>query len=229
MSPVLMPTRQDPRQWKDDKIWTEVAVTIGGTRRPQMLHKYYHLVLTVPLPDHWITYEPANAELYALCIGCASLEDHMSVIQSLCQIHEKNRFAFDHLVVIDARKEIIGEDWPEHKHAPHIPMDDVLSGRRLHRVPGDGPEFGLKEASEERVTGTVELTNVPFTAYTVAQVVSGPATSKMLSFLYPTINPNAITDARCFGMFWILLTVSTVRHCAMTVRTTGGGTLRLPN
>ena len=194
----LMPDRQEARLWKNNKIWTEVSVTVGGNPLHHLRTKYAAIMKQVPFKICWIQSNPKGQKddaisggYYGACIGLKKLDDHLKVIEALCQLYERDHKAFDSLLVIDARHEVIG-DLPEDEHAPVIPMDDIISGKRVHRSPGDEADFLEDAASskkEDRIIpmyASAELVDEPCKAFKVS-MADRTILNFEHEFYYPTI------------------------------------------
>ena len=182
----LMPDRQEARLWKGGKIWTEVSVTVGGNPLQHLRAKFAAIMKHVPFKICWIPYNPKGMKddalsggYYGACIGLKNLDDHLKVIQALCQLYEHDHKAFDSLLVIDARQEIIG-DLPDDEHAPVIPMDDIISGTRVHRSPGDEAAFDIARGPNQK-----EDANIPM--YASAEIVEEPCKAFKVSMADLTI------------------------------------------
>lgn len=153
------------RHYKDDTIWTDVNWSQYDIPKTWLHTKFSLFMDTVPHPEQWITFIPDSSapgqssfvgNYFAAGFGTKSLETHKEIIKFLTNMYKKDRFAFSHIVVVDARHCIIGPDYPQDDPVPFLVDHEILSGRRIHRNPGDGPhdEFFL-DNSKKNATGTV--------------------------------------------------------------------------
>ena len=55
-------------------------------------------------------------------------------------MHKKDRFAFTHIAVIDARHSVIGSDIHEDQPIPVLVSHEILRDHRIHRNSEDGPD-----------------------------------------------------------------------------------------
>lgn len=144
MSP-LIPTR-GARDYKGNKIWTELVWSSGDIPKYLLHNKFISTMDSISNSNEWYAYIPDESEdpslvdnWYGACYGTLSVDSHISLIKEISLIHSRDRFAFSYIAVFDARTSVIGDDFDPHQDIPFLVNDEVLSGKRMHRNPEDGP------------------------------------------------------------------------------------------
>jgi len=142
----MFPTRDDS-DYKDNKIWTDICWSVPDIPKSWLTTKFALAMDTVPFPERWITFIPDNenyesfaGNYYAAGFGTNSMEEHKKVIKCLSEMKRKDRFAFTHIVVIDARTSVVGQNIDKYKCLPFLVNHQILRDRRIHRNPEDGPD-----------------------------------------------------------------------------------------
>ena len=133
------------RSYKGDAIWTDICWDVSDIPKTWLVTKFSLVMDSVPFPERWYTFIPTEMDssfvgnYFAAGFGAKSLEEHKEVISSLTSMHKRDRFSFSHIVVIDARIEVIGPNFPPNEPAPFLVDHEILSGQRIHRLAEDGP------------------------------------------------------------------------------------------
>jgi len=133
----MFPDR-DHHHYKDDTIWTDVCWDSFDIPKSWLQTKFSLFMDTIPHPEKWTTFIPDSSVLsqesfvgnyFAAGFGTRSLEVHKEMIRFLSDMRKKDRFAFSHIVVVDARICVIGNDYPPNEHVPFLVDYEILSGR----------------------------------------------------------------------------------------------------
>lgn len=142
---AIFPDRHH-RHYKDNKIWTDVCWDVADIPSSWLTTKFSMAMDTVPYPERWTTFIPTElypsfvGKYFAAGFGTESLDEHKEVIRVLSAMHKKDRLAFTHIVVIDARHSVIGPDVHQDKPVPFLVNHEILRDKRIHRNPEDGPD-----------------------------------------------------------------------------------------
>lgn len=155
------------RTYKDNTIWTDICWSASDIPQTWLATKFSLAMDTVPYPERWRTFIPTEMDssfvgnYFAAGFGTKSLDEHQEVISSLTTMHKKDRFSFSHIVVIDARIEVIGADFPADEPAPFLVDHEILSGSRIHRIAEDGPnDEHFIDNAKKNASGTVTSENL---------------------------------------------------------------------
>ena len=149
--------------YKGGMIWTDLSWSAADIPKSWLSTKFSLVMDSVPYPERWSTFIPTEEQdesfvgnYFAAGFGTKSMIEHKKVISVLTSIHKKDRLAFSHIVVIDARIEVLGDDFPVEEPAPFLVDHEILSGRRINRNPADGPrDEHFLENSKKRSSGTI--------------------------------------------------------------------------
>ena len=142
---AIFPERSH-RHYKSNKIWTDICWDVADIPSSWLSTKFSIAMDTVPFPEKWITFIPTDKhpsfvdKYLAAGFGTTSIEEHKQVIGVLSDMHKKDRFAFTHIVIIDARHSVIGSDIDDDHPIPFLVNHEILRDHRIHRNPEDGPD-----------------------------------------------------------------------------------------
>lgn len=141
--------------------------TASDIPQTSLATKFSLAIDTVPYPERWCTFIPTEMDssfvgnYFAAGFGTKSLDEHKEVISSFTTMHTKDRFSFSHIVVIDARIEVIGAEFPGDEPAPFLVDHEILSGSRIHRIAEDGPnDEHCIDNAKKNASGTVTSENL---------------------------------------------------------------------